>query len=71
MGRIDNLKEVFQEIVTVIKYSHANQPNPSKFDAKYLLRNLFRCDTIDLVDALGLILYVYIGEKAFTRKIGQ
>lgn len=57
--------------MAVIKYSHANQPNPSEFDAKYLRRNVFGCDTIDLEDALDLILYVYIGKKAFAGKIGQ
>ena len=69
IGNIENLEEVFKEISAVVKFSNADQPDPTKFNAKYLRKNLFKSDNIDLHDALDLILY--IGQYAFARDIGQ
>ena len=69
LGNINNREKAFQEIATVVKYSRADQPDPSKFDVRYMRRNLFKSDTLDLQDAMDLILYM--GQHAFTRKIGE
>jgi hypothetical protein len=69
IGGIENVEEVYKEMSAVIKYSNADQPDPTKFNAKYLRKNLFKSDNIDLQDALDLILY--IGQYAFARDVGQ
>lgn len=65
----NHLEEAFQEISAVIKYANADQADPRKFNAKYLRKNLFKSDYIDVQDALDLILY--IGQRAFNRHTGQ
>lgn len=69
IGDIKNLEQVFEEISAVIKYSHADQPNPKRFNPKYMRKNLFKSDSIDIQDATDLILYM--GQHAFSRQIGQ
>lgn len=69
IGHIENIDKVFDEISFVVKYSKADQSDPRKFNASYMRRNLFKSNTIDLQDALDLILY--IAQHAFARQIGQ
>ena len=69
IGNIQNPEKVFQEIASVIQYCNAHQPNPKKFNAKYMRKNLLKSDTIDIQDAVDLILY--IGQHAFSRRIDQ
>jgi hypothetical protein len=69
IGDIKNLEQAFAEISAVVKYCNADQPNPKKFNAKYMRENLFKSDSIDVQDAVDLILY--IGQHAYSRQIGQ
>ncbi|CAF0942591.1 unnamed protein product [Rotaria sordida] len=66
---IKNLENVFQEISAVVKFSNADQPDPRQFNAKYMRKNLFKSNNMDLQDALDLILYII--QYAYTRQIGQ
>jgi len=69
IGDIDNVERRFGDIFLVVKYSKADQPDPRKFDAKYMRENLFNSNNIDLWDALDWILYM--AQHAFGRKVGQ
>ena len=69
IGDIKNLEQVFEEISAVVKCANADQANPKKFDPRYMRKNLFKSDSIDVQDAADLILY--IGQHAFSRQIGQ
>jgi hypothetical protein len=69
IGGIENIELVFKELSTVIQQCKADQKEPHKFDAKCMRMNLFKSDSIDIQDALDLILY--IAQHAFNRQIGQ
>jgi hypothetical protein len=69
IGKLENLENVFEEMSLAVRFSNADQLNPAKFNAKYLRKNLFKSDNIDVQDALDLILY--IGQHGFNREIGQ
>ena len=69
IGSIPNIEKVFDEISCIMKYSHADQPDPRKFDATYMRLNLFQNDSFDLHDALDFILYM--AQHAFGRQNGQ
>lgn len=69
IGSIADVEKVFDEISSVVRYSHADQPDPRNFDATYMRTNLFRSDNFDLHDALDLILYM--AQHAFGRQNGQ
>ena len=69
MGGIKDPQETFKSIYNVIVKSGANQSDPSKFNVKYLRKNLFNSSDLDTQDVEDLILY--ISQHAFDRKIGQ
>jgi len=67
IGGIENPEKAFKSIYTIIVKSGANQDDQTKFNVKYLRKNLFNSD-LDMNDSKDLILYV--AQHAF-RKIGQ
>ncbi|CAF3897097.1 unnamed protein product [Rotaria sordida] len=69
IGDVENVTKVFDEISSVVKYSKADQSDPTKFNAKYMRTNLFKSDNIHLQDALDLLLY--IAQHAFGRQAAQ
>ncbi|CAF0900097.1 unnamed protein product [Didymodactylos carnosus] len=69
IGGIDNLEKAFEELSIVIKKSNADGNDPNKFNSKYMRKNLFKSDTLDLQDSMDLILYM--AQHAFTRQVGQ
>jgi hypothetical protein len=69
IGGIENIEKVFDETSAVVKYSKADQPDPTKFNAQYMRINLFKSNNMDLEDALDLILYM--AQHAFGRQVGQ
>lgn len=59
----------FKQLYRAIKRSHADQSDPSKFNAKILRKNLGKSTKLDVQDTMDLILY--ISQNAFGRKSGQ
>ena len=59
----------FNQIYPAIKKSHADQSDPSKFNAKILRKNLGKGTELDEQDTMDLLFY--LAQNAFGRKSGQ
>jgi hypothetical protein len=59
----------FKQIYPAIKKSHADQNDPSKFNAKILRKNLGKGTELDEQDTMDLLFY--LAQNAFGRKCGQ
>jgi len=59
----------FKQIHPAIKKSHADQSDPSKFNAKILRKNLGKGTELDEQDTMDLLFY--LAQNAFGRKSGQ